>query len=109
MQLNIDLLRNHLTRFADEAQLPFEKIGMLADESLTAEDFKNKLDKLCFEKTAKTSLEILAGISVRLPNTVNSSKSSNPSENSPLQNELVEVRKKIDSLNQRDKLTQAES
>ena len=103
MQLDLDLLTSHLNRFAVEAKLPSEKVGMLADESTTAEDFKNKLDKLCFEKTGKSSLEILAVIQVRLPNTSNSSKSSNPSENSPLQNELVEIQKKIDNLKQRNK------
>lgn len=106
MRLNLDLLKNHLNRFADECQLPPEKIGTLAEISASVEDFKNKLDELCLNKTSKTSLEILAEISVRLPDlptTINSQKSTNPSENSPLQNELVEVRKKLDNLNERDK------
>ena len=103
MWLDLELLKNHLNRFADECELSPEKIGTLANESSSVDDFKNKLDELCRNKTGKTSLEILAGIGVRLPATVNNQKSSNPSENSPLQNELVEVHQKIDNLNERDK------
>jgi gas vesicle protein len=103
MRLDLDLLTKHLNRFADEGKLSPEEIGILADKSSSVDDFKTRLDELCQAKTGKNSLEILAGIGVRLPDTVNSQKSSNPSENSPLQNELVEVQKKIDNLNERDK------
>jgi hypothetical protein len=103
MRLDLDLLKNHLNRFTDECELSPEKIGTLANESSSVDDFKNKLDELCRDKTGKSSLEILAGIGVRLPATENSQKPSNPSENTPLQNELVEVQKKIDNLNERDK------
>lgn len=106
MRLNLDLFKNHLNRFVDESQLTPEKIGVLADEASSVDDFRNKLDELCRNKTGKTSLEILASIGVRLPSTPNATndpKSPTPSENSPLQNELVEVQKKIENLNQRDK------
>lgn len=104
MRLDLDLLKKHLDSFADEFKLRvIKEVGELADNSSSTDDFKIKLDKLCRDKTGKTSLEILAGIGVRLPTTVNIQQPSNPSENSPLQNELVEIQKKIDNLNQRDK------
>lgn len=105
MQLDLDLLKKQLNRFADECKLTPEKIGILADESASLDDFKISLDKLCRSRVGKTSLEILAGINVRLPDMKNYPNSSEPqiSENSPIQNELIEVEQKIDNLKQRDK------
>ena len=67
MKLDIDLLKAHLSRFADECKLTVEQIGDLADECSFIDDFKSRLDELCRKTIGKTSLEVLAGFGVRLP------------------------------------------
>ncbi len=106
MKLDLDLLKNHLNWFADGCDLTIKKIGDLADECSSVDDFKIKLDELCPNGT--TSLEVLAGFGVKLPDTKTTSTPL-PSENSALQNELVEVKEKIDKLNERNKSQQAEA
>jgi len=66
------------------------------------------LDELCVKYIAKTSSEVLAEYNVRLADTYIPPEPQ-PTENSPLQNELVEVKGKIDELNKRDKTPKAES
>lgn len=108
MRLDLDLLKKHLNWFADERNLTIKEIGDLADKCSSVDEFKSKLDELCLKKIGKTSLEMLAEFNVRLPDTKTSSKPQ-PSQNSALRNELVEVQGKIDELVERDKAPKAES
>ena len=108
MRLNLGSLKTHLHSFAYECNLTIKEIGELADNSSSVNDFKNKLDKLCEKNISKTSSEVLADFGMRFANS-NTSPKPTPTENSPLQNELGEVKGKIDKLNERDKDTQAES
>jgi len=108
MKLDLDLLHNHLSRFADRCKLTIEQIGDLADECSSVDDFKSRLDELCRKTIGKNSLEVLAGFSVRLPDSKTPAKPQ-PTENSALQNEIVEVRRKIEKLIERDKTQQAQT
>lgn len=113
MKLDLDSLKEHLDKFADEFKLAIIKeIGNLAVECSSVDDFKSRLDELSHKTIGKTSLEVLMGLTpTRLPEFSNPEISSElrSSENSALQNELVAVEKKIDKLNDRDKAQQAES
>ena len=106
MGLDLVLLKKHLKAFSVECNVTIEEIGVLADESSSVDDFKSKLDELC--PIGKTYSEVLAEFSVRFANT-NSPTEPTPTENSPLQNELVEVKGKIGKLNERDKKLKVES
>ncbi len=108
MGLDLDLLKKHLQAFADKCNLTIEDIGSLADESSSVDVFKSKLDELCFNSSGKKLLEVLAEFSMKLPSS-NPPINETPTENSPLQNELVEVNKKIDELREKDKTPKAES
>lgn len=113
MKLNLTLLQKHLDKFADEFKLAIIKeIGNLAVECSSVDDFKSRLDELCDKNIGKTSLEVLAGFGVRLPESFPEDEISSeprPSDNFALQNELVDVKEKIDKLNDRDKSQQAAS
>ena len=109
MTLNLNSLKKHLHSFAYECNLTIKEIGELADNSLSVSDFKNKLDELCEKNISKTSSEVLAEFGLKFANS-NTSPKPTPTENSPLQNELVEVVKnKLDKLDERDKDLKAES
>ncbi len=112
MRLDLTLLKNQLNRFADECRLTIEEIGALADRSFSVNEFKSRLDELCDKNIGKTSLEVLAGFGVRLPESFPEPKISSeprPSENSPMQNEIVTIKEKIDRLEERDKSQKSES
>ena len=106
MKLNLNLLKNHLHRFAYECNLTIKEIGELVDNSSSVSDFQNKLDELCEKYVSKTSSEVLAEFGIRFANG-NTSPKPTPTENSPLQIELVEVGGKIDKLNDSDKTPKA--
>lgn len=112
MELDPDSLKNHLNKFADESILIFIKeIGNLADKSLSADDFVSRLDQLCKKTIGKTSSELLAERSLRLPDPRNprSATKERKTENNSLQNELIEVKGKVNELIDRLNSRQTES
>ena len=106
MTLNLNSLKKHLHRFAYECNLTIKEIGELADNSSSVSDFKNKLDELCVKNINKTSSEVLAEFNLKLAKT-NIPPTPTPTENAPLQNELVEVERKIDKLDKKDKASES--
>ncbi len=113
MGLDLDSLKNNLNKFAGESSLTIIKeIGNLADKYSadkysSVDEFKRELDKLCLKNIGKTSSEVLAEDSMRLPEPKTSSK-PRKTENDSLQNELVKVEEKIKKLNDRFNPQQSE-